>query len=285
MSILQLLITSLLPPLAFSSPHAKRVIPQNDFTCRSTTHPNPVVFFHGLGAIFHEDLNFLQLYLQSQGFCTFSTTYGEYDAFPFVGGLKPINASAAELATFIHEVQSKTGAGKIDLVGHSEGAFLTLYVPKFTDTAHLIDKIIAIAPPTHGTDFGSIYDLAYLFSNVSREVVGDVLQTVGCAACDELGPDGAAVKALTNGTSVQPGNQVTILTSRYDQLVTPTTTSWVDEPGVRNLYVQKFCPLDFVGHIGEAYDLNVWAIVRKTLTGLAEGKVGPDLCVTVPFWG
>ncbi|EME42224.1 hypothetical protein DOTSEDRAFT_54646 [Dothistroma septosporum NZE10] len=304
MYLFRFLTILLLPILAPASPLVVSYpIPQNDFTCRSTTHQNPVVFFHGLGATYYEDLNYLQSHLQSQGFCTFSTTYGAYPAFPYIGGLKPIASSALELAAFIAEVQSKAGAIKIDLVcssrirpfpghrtmtykltdpilpqvGHSEGAFLTLYVPKFTNTSSLIDKIIAIAPPTHGTDFDNLYDLAYLFGNASRETVGDVLNTVGCAACDELGPGGTAVTALTTGPIVQSGSSVTILASRYDQLVTPTGTSFVDEAGVRNLYIQQFCPSDFVGHIGEAYDPNVWDIVRKTLNGLDMDEVGPDV--------
>ena len=39
-----------------------------------------------------------------------------------------------------------------------------------------------------------------------------------------------------------------MITSRADELVTPTGTSFVREPGVVNQYVQDFCPLDPVGH-------------------------------------
>ncbi|PYI04408.1 lipase [Aspergillus sclerotiicarbonarius CBS 121057] len=239
----------------------------NDFSCTSTEHPNPVVLLHGLGATFYEDLNYLQYWLQAQGYCTYAKTYGAYDGFPFLGGLKSIADSAQEIAAYIREVKEETGADKIDLVGHSEGAFQTLYVPKFEDgISEMLDKLVAIAPPARGTNFAGIYDLAYAFGNVSRAAVGDILDTVGCAACDDLGPDGAAVDRLNDGEPiVQSGNNLTVIASRFDELVTPTTTSFVHEDGVTNEWVQSTCPLDPVGHIGEAYDLNVWNLVKNAL--------------------
>ncbi|KKY19942.1 putative secreted lipase [Phaeomoniella chlamydospora] len=224
-----------------ASPLPRDTITHNDYSCRSTTHPNPVVILHGLGATYYEDLNYLEAYLQTQDYCTFSLTYGAYDGFPFVGGLKPINESAAEIASFITDVYSQTGSeNKINIVGHSEGAFQSLYVPKFeTGVSAIVDKIVAIAPPTHGTSFAGLYNLAYIFGNTSRELVGDALDALGCPACDDLGPDGTAVEKLNDGTPiVQDGNTVTILTSKYDELVTPTTTAFVYEDGVTNEYVQ-----------------------------------------------
>lgn len=238
----------------------------NDFSCRSDDHPNPVVLLHGLGATFYEDLNFMQYWLQSQGYCTFAQTYGAYDDFPFVGGLQRIAVSAPEIADYIKQVAEKTGAEKIDLVGHSEGAFQTLYVPKFTDVAPKLDKLVAIAPPTRGTTFGGLYNLAYLFGDASREAIGDVLDAVGCDACDDLGPDGPAVEKLNDGEPiVQQGNHLTVIASRHDEMVTPPTTSFVHEDGVRNVWIQDVCPFDPVGHIGEAYDLNVWNLVKNAL--------------------
>jgi len=236
----------------------------NDFSCQSDS--NPVVLLHGLGATYYEDLNFMQYWLQKQGYCTYSLTYGAYDDFPFLGGLKHIADSAPEIAAYIKEVVQKTGKSKVDLVGHSEGAFQSLYVPKFEGVSDLVDKIAAIAPPTHDTTFAGLYKLAYLFGNASREVVADALDTVGCGACDDLGPGGAAVERINDGTPiVQPGNTVTIIASKSDELVTPPSTAFLHEDGVTNRWIQDTCPFDPVGHIGEAYDLNVWNLVKNVL--------------------
>ncbi|KAL4864427.1 hypothetical protein BDV12DRAFT_176197 [Aspergillus spectabilis] len=266
-----LTLTSILSLTALTTALSTQI---NDFTCRptATNATNPVIFLHGLGATYYEDLNFLQSYLQTLGYCTYAQTYGAYTGFPFVGGLKPIAESAGEIASYIHEVKEKTGAERVDLVGHSEGAFQALYVPKFeVGVSEIVERVVAIAPPTRGTTFIGLYNLAYILGDVSRELIGTVLRIVGCGACDDLGIGGEAVGRLNsdeNGSGaniVQPGNKVTVIASKFDEMVTPTSTSFVHEEGVNNVWVQDFCPHDPVGHIGEAYDLNVWNLVRNAL--------------------
>ena len=268
----------LLATFTTSTPIAKRVAVHNDFDCKSKTYPNPVVLLHGLGANYYEDINILELYLQSQDYCTFSTTYGEYDPFLFVGGLKSIATSSDEIADFIKTVQTRTGAAKVDLVGHSEGAFQVLYVTKFgKGIKEIVQRVFAIAPPTHGTTFLSLYNVTDISPQLTRPLVDQILKSVGCAACADLLPEGDAVKRLNDGKPIaQEGVSYTILTSRNDQLVVPTETSFVREAGVRNLYVQDFCPLDPVGHIGEAYDPNVMELVRNALR---DDLAGPKICV------
>jgi triacylglycerol esterase/lipase EstA (alpha/beta hydrolase family) len=238
----------------------------NDPACQLTSaHPEPVVVLHGLGATKDEDINLLQSQLASVGYCTYSTTYGAYSGFPYVGGLRPVADSAQEIASFIRRVLAQTGAAKVDVVGHSEGGFQSLYVTKTQGIADRIAKVVAIAPPTHGTTFGGLYTLAFLLGQQERDLVGQALNTFGCPACNDLGEGGSAVATLDNGPIAQPGVTYTVITSRYDELVTPTDTSFVREPGVTNEYVQDTCANDPVGHIGEAYDSNVWNLVQNAL--------------------
>lgn len=241
----------------------------NDFSCKSTAHPNPVIFLHGLGATFYEDLNVLQYWLQARDYCTYSRTYGAYDGFPFVGGLKPIAESSDEIADYIQEVKEKTGAEKVDLVGHSEGALQTLYTPKFhPEVVPDLDRLVAIAPPTRGTDFAGLYQLAIDLGNNTKETVDKVLDTVGCQACSELVKGGEAIQKLNDGKPIaQEGTHLTVIVSKHDELVTPVDISFVHEEGVNNVWVQDHCKADFVGHIGEAYDTNVWNIVKNALDG------------------
>lgn len=254
-------LTALAAPAAYAATGG-----ENDPSCvPSAAHPNPVVVLHGLGATASEDLNYLQSDLARLGYCTFSRTYGSPDGSPYVGGLKPVADSAAQIKAFIVEVLAQSGAAKVDIVGHSEGGFQSLYVTKTQGIADRIDKVVAIAPPAHGTTFAGLYHLAYLFGQAERDAVGQALTAFGCPACSDLGLGGSAVATLEAGPIAQPGVTYTIITSRYDELVTPTDTAFVREPGVRNRYVQDTCPLDPVGHIGEAYDLNVWRLVENAL--------------------
>ena len=238
----------------------------NDPSCRpSSAHPYPVVLLHGLGANKNEDINLLQSDVAGRGYCTFAPTYGAWPGFPYVGGVRPVADSAAEIRSFIEQVLAQTGAAKVDVVGHSEGGFQSLYVTKTQGIANRIDKVVAIAPPTHGTTFAGLYRLAYLFGQASRDAVEQALTAFGCPACSDLGIGGSAVATLNDGPIAQPGVSYTVITSRFDELVTPTETAFVREPGVTNEYVQDTCPFDPVGHIGEAYDTNVWHLVENAL--------------------
>jgi triacylglycerol esterase/lipase EstA (alpha/beta hydrolase family) len=258
---------SILPVLATAATLVSATLtpdPGNDYAC--TSAHNPVITLHGLGATYYEDINYLGDWLKTQDFCVYRATYGAYPDSPLVGGFLAINESAVEIADFIKDVAENTGSAKIDLVGHSEGAFQSLYVPKFeAGISALVQRIVAIAPPTHGTSFA---DLITLAQDLGIDgLVQEVLDTFGCDACNDLVDGGAAVAQLNDGTPIaQPGNDVTVIISRDDELVTPTSTSVVNEAGVRNEYVQDYCPLDPVGHIGEAYDLNVWNMVKNALT-------------------
>lgn len=241
----------------------------NDFSCKSTTHPNPVILLHGLGATFYEDINVLQYWLQAHDYCTYSRTYGAYDGFPFVGGIKPVAESSDEIASYIQEVKEKTGADKIDLVGHSEGAIQTLYTPKFhPEVVPDLDRLVAIAPPTRGTNFAGLYQLLLDLGNNTSETVDEVLRTVGCQACPELTTNGEVTKKLNDGKPIaQEGTHLTVIASKHDELVTPVDVAFVHEEGVNNVWVQDHCKADLVGHFGEAYDTNVWNIVKNALDG------------------
>ncbi len=241
-----------------------RFIVTNDFNCKSDK--NPVVMLHGLLANRNFDLNFLETWLRPKGYCTYGVTYGEYPELPSVGGLKPIAESSQEIVDLINEVIEKTGAKKVDIVGHSEGGLQALYVAKVRKMSDKIDKIVGVAPVTHGTDFSNLITLANLL-NIGPEVEV-ILKTVGCAACSDVLASGAAIKALKDGPIVQPGNTVTIIATRYDTIVTPTgKASFIYEPGVYNVYTQGPCPLDFAGHVTLAIDTNMFNMALNALQG------------------
>ncbi|KAJ2978801.1 hypothetical protein NQ176_g3614 [Zarea fungicola] len=234
---------------------------KSDFTCRSDR--NPVVLVHGLLAANYE-LDGIAAFLREKGFCSYALTYGAYPGVPFIGGLKSVAESSKEIARFIKYVQMKTGADKIDLIGHSEGAMQVLYVPKFRGVSPIIEHIVAIAPPTHGVP---LYGLQYLVPDfIWRSGMG-VLQSLGCGACADMLRGGPAAKQLDDGTPIaQPGNKVTIIVSKFDQGVIPhAAASFVNEEGVNNIYVQDYCSLDIVGHFNEPGDKNIMNLILNAL--------------------
>ncbi|KAJ3498201.1 hypothetical protein NLG97_g1316 [Lecanicillium saksenae] len=259
-------------PFAASGSPLANTRKKNDWSCTSAKHPNPVVLLHGMGA--NDDLNFITMepWLQKQGFCTFSLTYGVTPPYPpFVGGLQPISESSKEVAAFIRQVQQRTGAAKVDLVGHSEGAMQSLYVPKVQGVSSIVDNIVAIAPPTHGATASGFLTLVENIPFLTPDLRSKILDGVNCGMCKDVFAGGPFDKRLNDGQPVkQPGNKITIITSRHDEAVTPTDTAFVYEDGVNNIYVQDYCPLDIVGHLGEAVDLNVFNLILNSL----ENQVG-----------
>jgi hypothetical protein len=236
----------------------------NDWSCRpSATHPQPVVLLHGLGGNGQANFSALGPALASAGFCAYAPTYGEAVPGVPVGGITPIPQSATEINAFIGQVLAATGAAKADLVGHSEGGFQALYGPKFVPgEAATIARVVALAPPTHGTTFASLVTIG---DYLGVSPLTDAIIAAGCPACSELITGSSLVNSLNTGPVAQPGIAYTIIASTHDEAVTPYGTEFVNERGVSNETVQTFCPLDPVGHIGLAYDTDVAQLVRNAL--------------------
>ncbi|KAI0188461.1 alpha/beta-hydrolase [Xylaria flabelliformis] len=238
--------------------------PPNNFSCKSSR--NPVVMLHGLSASREVDLNLLQYELNSRGYCTFSLTYGAHPVPSWIGGLDDMQKSAGQIADFVREVQRETGAAKVDIVGHSEGAVQSVYVPLTqAGIAGIVEHVVALAPAIHGATYFGFTDLWYIGGDATRALVGKIIDLVGCPACEQLAPDGLVTDQFAAAKKiVQDGNKVTVVMSKSDTLV-PPAVSIIDEPGVKNVYVQTTCPDDEVGHAGLAWDKSVWRLIVNAL--------------------
>jgi triacylglycerol esterase/lipase EstA (alpha/beta hydrolase family) len=236
----------------------------DNWSCKpSAAHPNPLVLLHGLGGNGPGNYSYLGPFLAARGYCAFTLTYGQASAAFPVGGTISVTQSSAQIQAFVQQVRDATGAAKVDIVGHSEGAFQSIYGPKVRGYAGQVGKVIALAPPTHGTTFGGLVSVGDYLG--LRTQVDQVLQQYGCPACDELIVGGSAVQQLITGPIAQPGVKYTVIASRFDALVTPHETSFIREAGVTNQFVQDTCPLDLVGHVGLAFDPTVAQLVANAL--------------------
>jgi triacylglycerol esterase/lipase EstA (alpha/beta hydrolase family) len=246
----------------------------DNWACKpSAAHPNPLVLLHGLGGNGPGNYSFLGPYLAAKGYCAFTLTYGQATPAIPVGGTVSIVRSSAQIEAFVDQVRAATGAAKVDIVGHSEGAFQSLYGPKVRGYAGKVGKVVALAPPTHGTTFAGLVSVGDYLG--LRPLVDRVLRDFGCPACDEIIVGGSEVAKLTAGPIAQPGVKYTVIASRLDALVTPHETSFVREAGVKNQFVQDTCPLDPVGHVGLAFDPTVAQLVANALDPT---RARPVLC-------
>lgn len=224
----------------------------DDWSCRpSAAHPEPVILVHGLLATQTDDWQTYGPLLADNGYCVFSLTYGNNPDAPFpandFGGLPKMEESAQQLDAFVDRVRAATGAAKVDLVGHSEGATMPYWYLKLGGGAAKVAKMVGIAPAVHGTSDASVFaaKLAKAYGVTRSASPVDSF----CGACSEFDSDSDFIRALDAGGITVPGVAYTQIVTRYDELVVPYTSGIVDEPGATNFVLQDQCRLDLADHL------------------------------------
>ncbi|SCK53972.1 Lipase (class 2) [Streptomyces sp. WMMB 714] len=216
----------------------------NDYDCKpSEEHPRPVVLVHGTGGNAVDNWLGLAPYLKNRGYCVFSLDYGKYNGIPLIYGLGPIEKSAEELAAFVEKVRGATGTGKVDIVGHSQGGMMPRYYLKFLDGADKVNALVGIAPSNHGTTLSGLTKLVDLIPPV-----GDAIEDLGPSLMQQKeGSD--FIKRLNEGGDTVPGVKYTVIATKYDEVVTPYKTQFLEGPDVENVVVQDLCPADISEHL------------------------------------
>lgn len=221
----------------------------NDFGCRpSARHPRPVVLVHGTGGSQQTNWGAYVPMLANRGYCVFALTYGAIPGAPWpvsaIGGMGPIEQSAAQLEVFVDRVLAATGARQVDIVGHSQGTYMPTYYLKYLGGAGKVGHYISLAPLWRGTYDETAGVLA------QRLLGGRPLPL--CAACTEmLGTSRFNQEIWRGGSPYVPGVDYTNISTRYDEAVSPYTSGQV--PGrrgesVRNIVVQQGCAEDYSDH-------------------------------------
>lgn len=223
----------------------------NDWSCRSASHPRPVILLHGTHVNMVINWNALSPLLKNHGYCVFALNYGGL-RLGQVGGTGDIPTSAGQLAAFVDQVRERTGAPKVDLVGHSQGGTLAQYYVKFLGGADNVHNLVGLAPTSHGsTALGLDQWITALFRIFPS--VEHIVSTADPAARQQLrGSD--FVNKLNSVPDTVPGVRYTTIATRYDQVVTPYTSQFLDGPGARNITVQERCANDFADHLALAFD-------------------------------
>jgi triacylglycerol lipase len=219
----------------------------NDFSCRSTQHPVPVILVHGTFGDMTVSWNALSPLLVLHHYCVFALDLVDR-------GMAPMDQSADKLAAFIDEVRTRTGAAKVSLVGHSQGGMLGRYVARFRGKLGVIDDIVGLAPSSHGT----------------TQPLAAPLGGLGCPACAEQAAGSAFMKKLNAGQEAPPPPAYTVISTKYDEVVTPYTSQALHGSTVTNVVLQDRCPHDITEHVGIIYDP---VALRWVLNAL--GRPGP----------
>ncbi|MCX4630695.1 MULTISPECIES: esterase/lipase family protein [unclassified Streptomyces] len=218
----------------------------NNWSCKpSAAHPRPVVLVHGtFGNSVDNWLGFAP-YLVHRGYCVYSLDYGQLPGVPFFNGLGPIDKSAGQLDVFVDKVLASTGAAKTDIVGHSQGGMMPNYYLKFLGGAPKVGALVGLAPDNHGTTLSGLTQLLPYFPGAE-----DLISSATPGLADQIAGSPFVTKLNAGGDTV-PGVQYTVIATKYDEVVTPYRSAFLQGTGsnVRNVVLQDLCPLDLSEHV------------------------------------
>ncbi|MFD3574111.1 esterase/lipase family protein [Streptomyces sp. NPDC058644] len=216
----------------------------NDYDCKpSAAHPRPVVLVHGTFGNSVDNWLVLAPYLVRRGYCVYSLDYGQLPGVPFFNGLGPIDKSAEQLDGFVDKVLAATGAAEADLVGHSQGGMMPRYYLKFLGGAQKVNALVGLAPDNHGTTLLGLTRLLPHFPGIE-----DLLTTKTPSLADQVAGSPFLTK-LNEGGDTVPGVRYTVIATKYDEVVTPYRTQFLNGPDVRNVTIQDLCPVDLSEHV------------------------------------
>jgi pimeloyl-ACP methyl ester carboxylesterase len=223
----------------------------NNWSCRpSKAHPRAVVLVHGLFANMTDNWQTMSPLLANNGYCVFALTYGNDPSAPFprdqFGGLTPMEQSAAQLATFVNKVLAATRTKKVDIVGHSEGATMPDYYIEYLGGAAKVKRYVGVSGVKHGTTLHGIGTLAAEFQSFFP--AGGNPISGSCGSCDQFLVGSDYIEKI-EARAPAPGVIYTNLATRYDELVTPPSNSFLTGKNVTNILMQDGCPLDASDHL------------------------------------
>jgi triacylglycerol esterase/lipase EstA (alpha/beta hydrolase family) len=222
----------------------------NNWSCKpSNAHPRPVILVHGTFVDMSNDWQALSPLLYNNGYCVFALNYGSSGGSGQLGiyATGEIAKSAEQLASFVTQVLAATGAGKVDLVGHSQGGMMPRYYLRFLGGAKKVRTLVGLSPSNHGTTVSGLFTLASFFPGATG--------FFGlCTACEEQAAGSAFLAKLNAGADTVGGVRYTVIQTANDTVVTPYSSAFLTGPNVRNVLLQSQCILDQGEHLSMPYD-------------------------------
>ncbi|WP_328882632.1 esterase/lipase family protein [Streptomyces sp. NBC_00299] len=246
----------------------------NDYSCKpSAAHPRPVVLVHGTFGNSVDNWLGLAPYLKNRGYCVFSLDYGQLPGVPFFHALGPIDKSAEQLSAHVDKVLAATGAAEADLVGHSQGGMMPRYYVKFLGGAAKVNALVGIAPNNHGTTLGGLANLLPYFPGAE-----DLLSTATPALAQQM-TGSAFMTKLNEGGDTVPGVRYTVIATKYDEVVTPYRTQFLNGPDVKNVLIQDRCAVDLSEHA--LLGLTDRIAFHEVVNALDPARATPTTCASV----
>ena len=228
----------------------------------SSAHPYPVVLSEGTFANQYNSFGALSPWLANAGYCVYSFNYGQTIWPSMFDAMGNIANSASQLASFVNQVRSDTGASKVDIVGWSQGGMMPRYYINNLGGASTVHELVALAPSNHGTTLDGIQNLV---NDLGGLGVATSLISPWCDACVQQLSGSSFLTNLNAGGGTRPGVRYVNIETSYDEVVTPYTSAFLSGSNVQNILLQNQCSQDHSDHISIPYDSNALQDVVNAL--------------------
>jgi triacylglycerol lipase len=226
----------------------------NEWACKpNRRHPQPVVLVNGTFESMAKNWPTMSPMLADRGYCVFAFNYGNF-------ATGPVADSAKELKAFVGNVLRRTGARKVDLVGHSQGGMMPRYYLRFLDGADKVDDLIGLAPSNHGTQ-------GVIAPPPDFAPPADWPDNPLCQACADQQAGSPLLRKLNRAGDAVAGPDYTVISTVYDEVVTPYRSQFLDGPRrrVTNIVLQNKCSADLIEHDQMPNDLVAQRLVLNAL--------------------
>lgn len=249
--------TSFFPHANFYSIFNPGTNPQgaNDFSCTPKPGQLPLILLAGTGEDAYKVWGEWAPKFKALGYCVFTPNLNNADGAESQVFTGDIIGSAEAFATYVQMVLKATGAKKVDVIGHSQGAgMLPLAYIKWFDGNKYMNKLIGLCPGNHGTGGGGYYQTG-LGEKVDpllkkKNMQGWTMQFNGNAFVEQL-----------DANNIDFGDtQYIVVMTKYDEIITPYTSGIITNPKVKHVVMQDICANDYSDHIAFTYNPNAYQV-------------------------
>lgn len=254
----------------------------------------PVVLIHGTWMNSYSTWAMIAPGLRDAGFDCHATDYG-VDRDCRVGrvggvcGVGDLERSAEEVADFIDGVLARTGAGRVDLICHSQGAIHGRLYAQERGRGR-VRTLICLGGNHHGATLSGVSVAAAALQSAGLPVEDAMVRLLGPAGLQQT-PGRPIFERLNSAGELREGVRYVNFASRVDWIATPWAGGFLDhdparpgacDPAVRNIRVQDLGRGQWPDHLSMLYSPTVLAEIIAALGGPPRR---PDHAVVVPVWG
>ena len=171
-------------------------------------------------------------------------------------GLGDINRYATALGRVVDDVRERTGASRVDLIGHSQGGVTARRYAQLAGPNAPVHTLISMGSPQQGTELGA---LVYLLSAAGF--------LDGLEGAKQLLAGSTFLTQMNRKSDPTPGDtRYVAIGTEQDQVTKPVARSAI--PGGEHVVMQDACPRrNNVGHFGLLNDAWVQQVVLAVLAG------------------